>query len=101
MTVGWNRRYVLHCVSCNQWISKSSKLLILSILVTVLVTIQTPSAFVFSDQDLHLASQNPVVRASVVSLENSGPHQSKIQYRFPPRGQYHDCREPGESIRDF
>jgi len=72
MTVGWNRRYVLHCVSCNQWISKSSKLLILSILVTVLVTIQTPSAFVFSDQDLHLASQNPVVRASVVSLENSG-----------------------------
>ena len=72
MTVGWNRRYVLHCVSCRQWISKPSKLLILSILVSVLVfTIQTPSAFVFSGQDLHLASQNPVVRASVVSLESS------------------------------
>jgi len=73
MTVGWNRRYVLHCVSCRQWISKPFKLLILSILVSVLVfTIETPSAFVFSGQDLHLASQNPVVRASVVSLESSG-----------------------------
>src|SRR5215468_6916348 len=31
MRVGWNRRYVLHYVKCREWISKSSKLLILTV----------------------------------------------------------------------
>ena len=72
MTVGWNRRYIVHWVSCRQWTSKSCKLLMLSVLVTVLVfTIQTPSALLFSGLVLQPSFHNPVVRASVVSLKNS------------------------------
>src|SRR5262249_12952225 len=49
MKVGWNARYILHCMSCKEWMSKSSKLLILTIVLSVLVLgFPTPSAFVFS-----------------------------------------------------
>jgi soluble lytic murein transglycosylase-like protein len=49
MRVGWNGRYILHCMTCKEWISKSSKLLIFTIVLSVLVLgFPTPSAFVFS-----------------------------------------------------
>jgi hypothetical protein len=49
MRVGWNGRYILHCMTCKEWVSKSSKLLILTIVLSVLVLgFPTPSAFVFS-----------------------------------------------------
>jgi hypothetical protein len=49
MKVGWNGRYILHCMICKEWISKSSKLLILTIFLSVLILgFPTPSAFVFS-----------------------------------------------------
>ena len=52
MKVGWNRRYVLHCLTCKEWISKSSNVLILKALASVLgLAFSTPSALVFSDQD--------------------------------------------------
>jgi len=51
MRVGWNARYILHCLSCQEWLSKSTKLLILTILLSVLVLgFPTPSAYVFSGQ---------------------------------------------------
>src|SRR5689334_10504488 len=51
MRVGWNARYILHCLSCKEWLSKSTKLLILTILLSVLVLgFPTPSAYVFSGQ---------------------------------------------------
>jgi soluble lytic murein transglycosylase-like protein len=51
MRVGWNAPYILHCLSCKEWLSKSSKLLILTILLSVLVLgFPTPSAYVFSGQ---------------------------------------------------
>jgi len=37
MRVGWNSRYILHCLTCKEWVSKSSKLLILTVLVCCLV----------------------------------------------------------------
>ena len=53
MKVGWNERYVQHCLLCKQWVSKSSKLLILMILlVAISLAFPTPTAFVSSDQDL-------------------------------------------------
>src|SRR5437867_8212454 len=68
MTVGWNRRYIVHRLRCKQWISTSSKLLILTVLASILMfTVQTPGAFVFSNQEPVLGSR--AVRASVVSLE--------------------------------
>ena len=49
MRVGWNGRYILHCMTCKEWVSKSSKLLILTMVLSVLVLgFPTPSAFVFS-----------------------------------------------------
>jgi soluble lytic murein transglycosylase-like protein len=33
MNVGYNRRYMLHCFLCRNWIAKSSKLLILSVVL--------------------------------------------------------------------
>ena len=52
MKVGWNRRYLFHCMTCKNLISKSSKLLIPTVLASVLaLAVSTPRAFVFSDQD--------------------------------------------------
>jgi soluble lytic murein transglycosylase-like protein len=51
MRVGWNGRYILHCLSCKEWFSKSTKLLIFTVLLSVLVLgFPTPSAYVFSGQ---------------------------------------------------
>src|SRR5579862_3350107 len=51
MRVGWNIRYVVHCLRCKELWSKSAKLLILTILLSILVLgFPTPSAYVFSGQ---------------------------------------------------
>src|SRR6516165_2121059 len=51
MKVGWNARYILHCMVCKELFSKSSKLLILTILLSIMVLgFPTPSAYVFSGQ---------------------------------------------------
>jgi soluble lytic murein transglycosylase-like protein len=50
MKIGWNPRYVWHCTVCKQWMSRSSKLLILTAFLSVLMfAFPIPSAFVFSD----------------------------------------------------
>src|SRR5262245_22623723 len=50
MQVGWNGRYLIHCLFCKKWISTSSKLLMLTVFLAVIVlAFPTPSAFVFSD----------------------------------------------------
>ena len=68
MRVGWNQRYILHCLMCKEWISKSSKLLILTVLLSIIAfTFQTPGSFVFSDFNLDEA-QNPVLAAGVVPI---------------------------------
>jgi len=68
MRVGWNQRYILHCLMCKEWISKSSKLLILTVLLSIIAfTFQTPGSFVFSDFNLDEA-QTPVLAAGVVPI---------------------------------
>jgi hypothetical protein len=50
MRVGWNWRYAQHCLTCKKWLWKSTKLVILSLLLSVLVfAFPVPSAFVFSE----------------------------------------------------
>ena len=64
MRVGWNRRYILHCLACREWLSKSSKLLILTVLVSILAfAFTTPSALVFSDQN----SEQAIPEASLLA----------------------------------
>src|SRR5882724_10453245 len=68
MRVGWNQRYILHCLMCKEWISKSSELLILTVLLSIIAfTFQTPGSFVFSDFNLDEA-QTPVLAAGVVPI---------------------------------
>ncbi len=52
MRVGWNTRYVLHCLRCKEWLTKSSKLLILAVSASILtLAFSTPGALVFSDEN--------------------------------------------------
>ena len=68
MRVGWNQRYIVHSLVCKEWVSKSSKLLILTVLLSILVfTFQTPGSFVFSDLNADQAV-GPVLVASVVPI---------------------------------
>ena len=49
MSVGWNARYLFHCLSCEEWISRPSKLLILMTLVSIwVVNFSSPDTLVFS-----------------------------------------------------
>ena len=51
MRVGWNPRYILHSLICEQWLSNSSKLLILTVLLWVLVFPFQPSSFPIPDPE--------------------------------------------------
>src|SRR6266568_3932954 len=71
MRVGCNRRYIVHCLICRQWMSQSSKLLILTVLASVLVlTFSTPSALVFSDQNSEQTIQEATVEAAGIVAED-------------------------------
>lgn len=72
MRIGWNRQYMAHCLVCKEWISKSSKLLILTILIAILLfASQNPGALVFSDLNPAESLERPVVQASVAPVPTS------------------------------
>ena len=65
MKVGWNGRYLRHCLICKDLVSTSSKLLILTVLLAVLVlAFPTPSAFVYSSDSGDNIEQGVVEMAS-------------------------------------
>ena len=71
MRVGCNRRYIVHCLICREWLSQSSKLLIITVLASVLVlTFSTPSALVFSDQNSEQTIQEATVEAAGIVAED-------------------------------
>jgi len=68
MRVGWNSRYLLHCMTCREWLSKSSKLLILTVLASVLaLAFSTPSALVFSDQNPEQTVQEAGLQLPIIA----------------------------------
>jgi hypothetical protein len=82
MRVGWNRRYVAHCVTCKEWWSRTAKLLVLLVLVSILtLAFSTPDALVFSDENSGktfkeaglqlplLASVDPAIKSMEAFLE--------------------------------
>src|SRR5262249_30763938 len=63
MRNGWNRRYIVHCLICKQWLRKSSRFCgLIVIAVALLMAFPAPSATVFSnnsEQPVHeLSPQN-------------------------------------------
>ncbi|PYT07854.1 MAG: hypothetical protein DMF60_06210 [Acidobacteria bacterium] len=67
MRVGWNGPYVLHCLLCKKWISKSSKLLILTVLISILV-------FAFQTPGFVVSGNNPQQPVQEASLQIPVPH---------------------------
>jgi len=68
MRVGWNPRYLLHCLTCREWLSKSTKLLILTVVASVLaLAFSTSSAFVFSNQSSEQIIQEAGLQLPVVA----------------------------------
>jgi soluble lytic murein transglycosylase-like protein len=79
MKVGWNERYIMHRLRCKEWVSKSSKLLILTVLFAAVVFAFTaPNAFVFSGDQPQEPVQTagletpaaPVLDPAVGSMDN-------------------------------
>ena len=67
MKVGWNGRYVLHCVTCKQLLSRPSKLLMLMALLTILVfAFPAPNALVFPELNTGPLDRKNVVQAGSV-----------------------------------
>ncbi len=67
MRVGWNRRYISHCISCKRWVSKSSKLLIATVLTCVIaLAFSTPGALVFSEKDISHRLQQATLPAPLL-----------------------------------
>jgi hypothetical protein len=106
MRVGWNLRYAHHCLTCKEWLAKSSKVLILTILASILaLTFSTPAALVFSDQNSGqtfeeatlqlpiLASVDPAVKAMEAFLERykvDGGKRSRIAAAIVDSGRKND-----------
>jgi hypothetical protein len=69
MKVGWNCRYAVHCLLCKEWISKSSKLLVLTVLLAVLMfAFPTPGSFVFSEDGRERPAFHPMPQGAVSTL---------------------------------
>jgi hypothetical protein len=69
MKVGWNKRYILHRVLCKQWLSDSSRLGSLTILmVGLLLAFPVPSASVFSKDRPEQPVQEPGIQATTSSV---------------------------------
>ena len=65
MKVGWNKRYVLHCLLCREWVARSSKLLILTaVLSSFIFTYPVSTGVLF--RDISQPEQPSVVEASFV-----------------------------------
>src|ERR1041385_5817526 len=68
LRIGWNRRYLIHCLFCMEWLPRSAKFMFLMVFTSMLVLMfSTPTALVFSDQtadqNSELTSQERIVQA--------------------------------------
>ena len=69
MSLGWNKRYVLHRLRCRQWLRDSSRLASLAVLtVVLLVAFPEPNVPVFSADRPEQAGQEPGFQPSVMSV---------------------------------
>ena len=68
MRVGWNGRYILHLLTCKEWVSHSSKLFIVTALIGILAfAFPTPSAIFFSDLNATQDNDRPLPQAGGLS----------------------------------
>jgi soluble lytic murein transglycosylase-like protein len=71
MRVGCNRRYIVHCLICKKWLSQSAKLLVITVIASLLVlAFSSPGSLVFSDENSEEAIQEATVEAAGIGVEN-------------------------------
>jgi hypothetical protein len=70
MRVGYNRRYIVHCLICREWLSQFSKLLILTGFTLVFVLASSPDTLVFSDQHPEQTIREATVEAAEPPTED-------------------------------
>lgn len=64
LKVGWNRRYILHSLGCQEWVSKSTKLLVLTGLLSLFMcAFPVPTAVVAESPNSESAGTSEAVRA--------------------------------------
>jgi hypothetical protein len=75
MKVGWNSKYILHCLTCLEWMSKSVKVMILCFLLSVfVVAFPVSTGLVATGEDLYKQRlQTSVLEASLVPLPGLDP----------------------------
>jgi hypothetical protein len=67
MKIGWNGRYVLHVLTCKEWVSRSSKLLIITaVFASLLFAFPSPSSNFFSNISTTFETKRPVLEAGGV-----------------------------------
>jgi hypothetical protein len=78
MKVGWNRKYVLHCLACQEWLSKSYKLLILTAVLSSFV-FAFPVTTGIALTDLTLSQVGPSVAESAPSPKPKADMSAAVQ----------------------
>jgi hypothetical protein len=78
MKVGWNRKYVLHCLACQEWLSKSYKLLILTAVLSSFV-FAFPVTTGIALTDLTLSRVGPSVAESAPSPKPKADMSAAVQ----------------------
>jgi hypothetical protein len=72
MKVGWNKRYILHCLACQEWVSKSYKLLILTaVLSSFVFAFPITTGIVLTDSSSPKVVAPAIVAASLVPVPKS------------------------------
>jgi hypothetical protein len=81
MKVGWNTKYVIHCLTCLEWISKTCKILVLcSLLLLWVVCFPTSTGLVATGEDLYKQRlQTPALEASLLPLPAQDPEVQAIE----------------------
>jgi soluble lytic murein transglycosylase-like protein len=69
MRVGWNQRYVFHCLWCKHWLRNFSRLAALAALtVALLILFPEPSGSVFAGNQLEQPIQKTKIKPNVVPV---------------------------------
>ena len=79
MKVGWNRRYVLHCLACQEWLSKSYKYLILTAILSSFVFAFPVSTGVALTDLIPPEAGPAIVEASAVPAPLPAPGVSALE----------------------
>lgn len=79
LKVGWNRRYILHSIGCQEWISKSTKLLVLTGLLSLFVcAFPVPTAVVADSPESEAKAASPAQTKKAAIQKDLDAHITKM-----------------------